>query len=546
MFVEAVMKQAAMYVRVSTRQQKEGETIESQKAILLQYAKQNGFEIIPEWTFEDDGFSGGKLARPALDRLRDIASEHILEDVFILSPDRLSRKLAYQVILMDEFKANGIKIHFQNTKDPVTPTDHLLLQMQGAFAEYERAQIAERSRRGKMHKAKNGVISIMSGASYGYRYIKGMEGIQSYFEINENEASIVKSIFDLYVKKRLTMTQIKNYLLKQQIRTPTGKNDWSVSTLSRILKNSAYIGIAYYGKRESCEPTSTNLPGRSIRLKGRRTPKRGVRLRNPEDWIPIPVPIIIDGETFKIAQEITNANRKLSLRNSKPGSLLQGLISCAECGYSFGSKYSGKKTANYRYYKCSGPHKLCSNRKGIRVELMDEAIWGSVISMLKTPELIEAEVSKRLTELDKAPILQKKKFLDEKIEKLDIDSNRLLDAYQSGCVEIEELKVRMNKIKKEKNAILRQKEEVDTGLSKKQLLGLSEAIFCFNKRLEASQENLTLEDKRKIIRLLIQEVKVDKEGITINHVIPIGDDLADQIAHMRSRSQCCIKDYPVF
>src|SRR5689334_7047346 len=192
------MKQAAMYVRVSTQQQKEGATIESQKAQLLEFARQKGFEITPEWSFEDNGFSGSKLARPALDKLRDLASEGIFEDVFILSPDRLSRKCAYQVILMDEFRAHRVKVHFQNSNDPVTPTDHLLLQMQGMFAEYERAQITERSRRGKMHKAKNGSVSIMSGASYGYRYIKGIEGVQTYLEVDEKEASVVRSIFDLY------------------------------------------------------------------------------------------------------------------------------------------------------------------------------------------------------------------------------------------------------------------------------------------------------------------------------------------------------------
>ena len=134
------MKQAAMYVRISTQQQKEGATIESQKALLLQHARKNGFEIHTEWIFEDDGVSGSKLARPALDRLRDFASEGLFEDLFVLSPDRLSRKYAYQAILMDELSGNGVKIHFQNTPDPVTATDHLLIQMQGMFAEYERAE----------------------------------------------------------------------------------------------------------------------------------------------------------------------------------------------------------------------------------------------------------------------------------------------------------------------------------------------------------------------------------------------------------------------
>jgi site-specific DNA recombinase len=213
------MKQAAMYVRVSTQQQKEGATIESQKALLLQYASKKGFEIYPEWIFEDNGVSGSKLARPALDRLRDFASEGLFEDVFILSPDRLSRKYAYQAILMDEFNRNGVKVRFQNSNDPVTATDHLLIQMQGMFAEYERAQIAERSRRGKKYRAKNGSVSVMSIAPYGFRYVKGYDQVSASFEINEKEAFVVKTIFDLYVKERLSIAKIQSYLSGHQLRS---------------------------------------------------------------------------------------------------------------------------------------------------------------------------------------------------------------------------------------------------------------------------------------------------------------------------------------
>lgn len=175
------MKQAAMYVRVSTQRQKEEETIESQKALLLQFAQSKGFEIVPQWTFEDNGVSGSTLARPSLDRLRDYASEGLFDHVFILSPDRLSRKYAYQAILIEEFKANNVTLIFQNSPTPKTPGDNLLLQMQGMFAEYERAQIAERSRRGKQHKAKNGSVSVLSNAPYGYRYVRSPERISILF-----------------------------------------------------------------------------------------------------------------------------------------------------------------------------------------------------------------------------------------------------------------------------------------------------------------------------------------------------------------------------
>jgi len=115
------MKQAAIYVRVSTQQQKEGDTIESQKALLFQFAKEKGVEIPSEWVFEDNGISGSILARPGLERLRDLASEGIIEQVFILSPDRLSRKYAYQAILMEEFKNNNVSVIFQNSPPPRMP-----------------------------------------------------------------------------------------------------------------------------------------------------------------------------------------------------------------------------------------------------------------------------------------------------------------------------------------------------------------------------------------------------------------------------------------
>ena len=531
------MKQAAMYVRVSTRQQQEGATIESQKASLLQHAREKGFDINPEWVFEDNGVSGSKLARPALDRLRDFASEGILGHIFVMSPDRLSRKYAYQAILMDEFKANGVNIHFQNSNDPITATDHLLLQMQGMFAEYERAQITERSRRGKKHKAKNGAVSVLSRASYGYRYIRDVEGIASSFEINDREASVVQTIFELYVRKRFSIMKIKQHLSEHNVRSPTGNAEWTSSTIGGILRNSAYRGVAYFGKRENCEVTSTRLAGRSVRLYGRRVPKRATRPRDSKDWITIPVPSIINNETFEAAQELLRNNKRLSLRNAKPGSLLQGLISCKECGYGFMTTISGKKIDGYGYYRCRKIDKKCGNR-GIKMEVLDEAVWGSLMSILKSPELIQAEVSRRLSDVEKAPILQHKKLLEGKLEKLDIDSNRLLDAYQNGCIELTELKIRMTKIKSEKNNISREIAGMDSGLSKKQLLELSEAITYFADHLKISCNNLGLEEKRKILRMLIQEIQIGKEDITINHIIPVKSNPSEEIACLHTSCVC--------
>src|SRR6185295_333132 len=149
---ELVMKMAAIYARVSSDKQKEENTIASQTAALVAFAREHGYDVPGEWIFEDEGFSGASLVRPGLERLRDLAAEGQIEAVLVYAPDRLSRKYAYQVLLTEEFARCGVETVFIKAPQSATPEDNLLLQFQGMIAEYERAQILERSRRGKRHR----------------------------------------------------------------------------------------------------------------------------------------------------------------------------------------------------------------------------------------------------------------------------------------------------------------------------------------------------------------------------------------------------------
>lgn len=521
------MKQAAMYVRVSTSHQKEEETIESQKAILKAFATTRGFEIPPGLIFEDNGVSGSILARPALDNLRDYASEGVFNHLFILSPDRLSRKYAYQVLLIDELKKYGVTIVFRNSPNQNTPEETMLLQMQGMFAEYERAQITERTRRGRKHKAKNGSISVLTRASYGYRYIRSSLVNQAYLEVHDKESSIVKTIFNLYVKDRLSIRQIKTYLEEQTILSPNGNKSWCKKTINNILRNSSYKGLAYYGKTEKCETDPMRLPSRRVRIKPTTRPKVSHRFRDRSEWIGIAVPALIEDEVFELAQELLSKNKKLSPRNTRIPTLLQGLISCKECGYSFKKSISGKKSTQYQYYVCT---RHCSN-PGIRINELDDAIWKALISMLEAPELIKNEISKRISEINGQPIQLKKMQLEKKLNDLANESNRLLDAFQAGCIQIDELSKRMNALKREINNTKREILETGPGLNKEQLLEVAEAVECFSKHLKKTQSGLNIEEKRKILRMIIKEIQIGKDGIEINHIIPISGN-SDQIAHL--------------
>jgi site-specific DNA recombinase len=159
------MKTAAIYARVSSDQQKEDKTIASQTAALVAFASSHGYGVPDDWIFEDEGFSGATLVRPGLERVRDLVAEGQVQAVLVLSPDRLSRKYAYQVLLTEEWLRQGVETVFVNAPQSHSPEDQLLLQFQGMIAEYERAQILERSRRGKRHRAKQGEASVLSAIS---------------------------------------------------------------------------------------------------------------------------------------------------------------------------------------------------------------------------------------------------------------------------------------------------------------------------------------------------------------------------------------------
>ena len=222
---------AAIYTRVSSDRQKENHTIESQTTALVDYAQAHGYAVPSEWIFQDEGYSGASLVRPGLEALRDLAAQGQITTVLIYSPDRLSRKYAYQVLLGEEFSRCGVEVVYLKSPAGSSPEDQLVVQFQGMIAEYERAQIAERSRRGKRHKAQQGVVNVLSGAPYGYRYMRKTDTSAAYYQVLESEAGVVRMVFKMYTQERLSINDIARVLNKRGISTKTGKTRWERSVV---------------------------------------------------------------------------------------------------------------------------------------------------------------------------------------------------------------------------------------------------------------------------------------------------------------------------
>src|SRR6266478_6775442 len=351
--------QVAMYARVSSEQQAEAHTVASQVAAVRERVAADGLTVSEAMQFLDEGYSGATLIRPGLERLRDVIAAGTVDRLYVHSPDRLARKYAYQVILVEEFRQAGVEVVFLNRELGRSPEDDLLLQVQGMIAEYERAKIIERHRRGKRHAARTGVVNVLSGAPYGYRYVaKYAGGGQARYEIVPAEAQLVRQVFDWIGRDRLTIGEVCRRLTQAGERTRTGKTVWDRSAVWGMLKNPAYIGTAAFGKtrQEPLRPRLRAQRGRSLQ------PRRAVSTVDvpPEDWCSIPVPALVDPEVLAAVQAPWQENRRHA-RQSQRGALylLQGLVQCQQCGYAYYGKRISPRARKgqpraYAYYRCLG------------------------------------------------------------------------------------------------------------------------------------------------------------------------------------------------
>src|SRR5271154_2245315 len=259
------VRMTAIYARVSSDQQREENTIASQTASLIEFAKCHDLEVPEEWVFEDEGYSGATLERPGLERVRDLAAEGQIEAVLVYAPDRLSRKYAYQILLIEELARHGVDTVFMQAPQAATAEDQLLVQFQGMIAEYERAQILERSRRGKRHRARQGQVNVLSGAPYGYRYVRKSDDAAARYEINHAEADIVRTVYDQYVGVGMSIGSITRLLNERGVPTRKRISRWERTTVWAILRNPAYKGTACFGKTATAPRQRIT---RTLRLRG--------------------------------------------------------------------------------------------------------------------------------------------------------------------------------------------------------------------------------------------------------------------------------------
>jgi site-specific DNA recombinase len=521
------LRTAAIYARVSSEQQREAQTIGSQTSAICAFAKEHGYFVPQEWVFEDEGYSGSLLVRPGLERIRDLAAEGQIEAVVAYSPDRLSRKYAYQALLLEEFSRRGVEVVFVNSPPARTPEEQLLVQFQGMIAEYERAQIVERCRRGKRYRAKNGLVNVLSGAPYGYRYVKKSDDANAYYEVIEAEADVVRMIFELYTSKMQSMGQITRQLNDAGIPTRKGISRWERSTVWAILRNPAYIGKACFGKTRQ---TSRKRITRKLRLNGGHSPRCSSSMETPRDeWLEIPVPPLVLQDVYDFAQEKLAENKKFAARRTKELTLLQGLLVCRRCGYAYYRTSTRTSRKKIYYYRCLGSDdyrykdgRICHS-KPIRQDFLDDLVWRNVITLLENPSLIEAEINRRIDVMKNSRGSEKKRNTVEK-EAVRIQSaiQRLLDAYQESLLSIDELRNRTNELRKREKSLQAQLHSLEMAEAQEETyFRIVHSLKSFLARLNANRNSLSITEQQKVVRAVIKEVQIEGSRIHIVHSIPL-------------------------
>lgn len=500
---------AGAYFRTSTNRQEEEQTIESQIAEVKARIEGDGNTLSPENIFIDDGWTGEMLQRPGLDAMRDAALAGNFQVLYVYDRGRLSRVFAYQEIILEEIIDKGIKFITLHDVSAETPEERVLQAMQGVFHEYERVKIAERMRRGKLFKARNKIL-INGHSLYGWDYIKKTEQEPAHYKINEEQAKVVRWIFEWVGVEGISLREVIKRLYDRGIPPRKGKSEfWTKGPIVRLLQNEAYAkGVVYYNKSESCV---ARKPIKNIKYKKIKRSSRKSRPR--EDWIPFKVPpIILDNGVYEKVQVILDRNQKYARKNRKYDYLLSGLVYC-ECG----SKRAGdgsSKNGHY-YYRCAEriynfPMEKKCQAQGVNAVLLDESLWRNLVKIFKDEDILKKHVGAWLqTELQHDTVKDQERIrLLDSINKIAEEEKRYAKAYGAGTIDFEQFQELMKEAKRRKIVL---KKQLDTLKPTNQNKIDQSQVDDVCQEATLVLQSLDLNNKTQIIRDIIDKVVINTQ-----------------------------------
>jgi site-specific DNA recombinase len=456
------MKAAAIYARVSTEEQVGNTSLRGQVDACREYAQQHGYLVTKE---VQEDFSGARLDRPGLTEIRDMIAGGELQALVVYEADRLSRKLGHLLLLQEEFDRLGANLLFVSSQDDTSsPEGRMFFQMRGAFAEYEKTKITERFRLGKLRTAKQGRIIGNHFQPLGYKIVNGQ------YQVIEEEARIVRHIFEWVARDRMSLRQVGIKLTQMGALTKRGNTRWLPPQVKAILDNKTYAGTFYWNRHMAVSPNK-----RRRDTGPRKVEKSSHKLRDESEWIAIPCPAIVSEEMWEAAHRQLQLNKERSPRNAKRKYLLRGLVRCGLCGYGF----YGRGRDKHHYYYCGGQFNTEIYRawhsgqkcpaKAQRADRLEQRVWDYVKA-----QVIDEEKLFATFELRNAGIADDLRRDQGELESLYAAESRLvtertkmLDLYAHDLIDRDVLQERLEIIRKRQEAIAETKAEVLTRIDRR-------------------------------------------------------------------------------
>jgi site-specific DNA recombinase len=527
------MKKAVLYARVSSDLQRKEKTIDSQVVELKKQIAATGDILVKKYI--DDGFSGARLDRPAMNQLREDLKSNLFDTIYFLNTDRIAREVTYQTIIIGEILKHKKQVII-NGKDYIhDPENKFALTVLGAVAELERAKIIERVTRAKQLRIAQGFLLACGNNIYGYDYHRRTPDSAPFYTINETEAKVVKYVFETYSKGGVGMNQITRHLERINAPTKRGRGLWRISILKGMLNNEMYTGIRYFNTMRRIREYANPINGI------KHTTSR-VEKRDRSEWVGVKVPHIVSQELFDKVKERLEWNRK-RYRNPQIVQLLSSLVRCGCCDssmFAYHRFYKDKRVkiqtvmdrvsykCNYRlrlrmHAKETGLQK-CTNME-VKAQILESHVFGifkdTVIDPVKLKDSMD--FFKRRTQATQLRFEKQLKALDLKIKKVHDAKKRMLELYTDGELDREvyvkkniDCDYEVNTLKNDRIELLKQ----IPLLHKKDLIDTSIKQYCETVRVRLEQVD-DFETKRQFLLDYVDKIVYWNEKVELHGSVPV-------------------------
>jgi site-specific DNA recombinase len=433
---------AALYARVSDPHSAKEGNIESQVLALREQIAAAGHVLVKEYI--DNGFSGPRFDRPALDEMRKDLNTDAFDVIYFHQADRIAREVVIQTIIIEEILKHRKRLVINSKDYEKNPENHFMMQALGLVAELERAKIIERTTRGRQYRLSQGQLMGSGYNTFGYDYIRKSPGNPPRMVVNEREAAIVRRIFETYAGTQIGLESIAQQLETEGILTKTGKKLWRRSFLKVMLSNETYLGMRYFNKLRTIREYANPMYGI------KHSTKKNVP-RDREEWVGVEVPQIISQELFDRVQKRKASNRK-RYRNPRQPQLLSTLVQCGVCGHkAFSlrvwqrSKRKGPVTIIHKhYYMCTLRDRGYRHSKGADIfRCKNPFVTGSILEgrILSTIREVMLDPLKLRDAMDyfKEDAAQVQSRAEEEVRSVESciaalreQKRRVIDVYASG------------------------------------------------------------------------------------------------------------------